>query len=102
MKDHLHTLFGLPVTGRVSDIVGFVKANSSRWVNEKKFVSRKFEWQQGYGAFSYSRNQRDAVINYIRNQEAHHAGKTFREEYLELLHVFQVSYQEPYLFDFFE
>lgn len=101
-KDHVHIFFGMPVTARISDLIAAVKANSSRWINEKKFVKGKFEWQSGYGAFSHSKSQRDAVIKYIMGQEAHHSGVTFREEYVKMLHDFEVEYDEKYLFEFYE
>jgi len=77
-----------------------VKTNSSKWINESNFVRGKFQWQEGYGAFSYSRSQRDTVINYIMNQEEHHRNKTFKEEYLDMLRTFEVDYDEKYMFDF--
>lgn len=79
-KDHVHAFFGLLVTTCVADIVGIIKANSSKWINEKKFVKGKFQWQSGYGAFSHSRSQRDQVIQYIMKQKEHHRVKTFKEE----------------------
>lgn len=101
-KDHVHVFFGLPVTTCIADIVGIIKANSSKWINEKKFVTGKFQWQSGYGAFSHSRSQRDQVIKYIMNQEEHHRVKTFKEEYMKILSDFEVAYEEKYLFDFYE
>lgn len=101
-RDHVHIFFGLPVTTSIADLVGTVKSNSSRWINERKFVPGRFEWQSGYGAFSYSRGQRNKVIKYIMNQELHHSTTSFRQEYLELLDDFEVDYCERYLFDFFD
>jgi putative transposase len=101
-KDHVHLLFGLPVTKSVSDLMRVVKSNSSKWVNEKRFISGKFQWQEGYGAFSYGKRDRNAVINYIMNQEEHHKVKSFREEYLDMLNEFEVVYQPKYLFEFYE
>lgn len=101
-KDHVHIFFGLPVTLTIADIIGKVKSNSSRWINEKKFVKGKFEWQSGYGAFSHSKSQRDAVIKYIMGQEDHHRNTTFREEYLKILHDFEIEYDEKYLFEFYD
>jgi len=96
--DHVHAFFELNPINSVSDIARIVKANSSKWINENKFVRNKFHWQKGYGAFSYSRSQRDNVIKYIMEQEKHHKKKTFREEYLEFLKAFNVKYDERYLF----
>ena len=101
-KDHVHIFFGLPPTLSTSELVQKVKANSSRWVNEQKLIKGKFQWQEGYGAFSYGRSQRDAVIKYILNQEQHHKAKTFREEYLDMLNKFEVIYEPKYLFEFYE
>lgn len=101
-KDHVHILVGLPVTISVSDFMSSVKANSSKWINEQRFVPGKFQWQPGYGAFSYSKSQRDTVVKYIINQEEHHKTKTFREEYIKMLTDFEVIYEEKYIFDFYE
>ena len=79
-----------------------VKGNSSKWINEKKFVKGYFKWQEGYGAFSYAKSQRDNVINYIMRQEEHHKTKTFKEEYLGMLKNFDVEYDDKYLFEFYE
>jgi putative transposase len=99
--DHVHILFGLPVDKKISDLLGAVKASSSKWINEQKLTPRKFNWQSGYGAFSYSRDQRPALIDYIRKQEVHHKRITFKEEYMGLLKEFDVEYDEKYLFEFY-
>lgn len=101
-KDHVHILIGLPPTLAVSDLIQKVKQNSSKWINEKKFTLGKFQWQEGFGAFSHSRSQRNNVINYIMNQEEHHKNITFREEYLDMLKKFDVDYDEKYVFEFYE
>jgi putative transposase len=101
-KDHIHIFFGMPVTTSISDFMSSVKANSSKWINEEGFVKEKFQWQSGYGAFSYSRSQRDKVINYIMTQEEHHKLKTFKEEYLTMLSDFEIQYDKKYLFEFYE
>lgn len=101
-KDHVHILFGMPVTTSIADFVGAVKASSSGWVNEQGFIKGKFEWQSGYGAFSFARSQRDIVIKYIMNQEDHHRTKTFEEEYLKILHDFEIDYEGKYLFEFYD
>lgn len=99
--DHVHILFGMPVTSSLSNFIGIVKANSSKWINEQGFVRDKFQWQSGYGAFSYAKSQRDILIRYIMNQEEHHRTKTFKEEYVNMLQEFEVDYDEKYLFNFF-
>ena len=101
-KDHVHIFFGLQPALSIADFMRIVKANSSKWINEKNFVNGKFNWQQGYGAFSYAKSQRDNVINYIMKQEEHHQTKNFREEYLDMLKNFDVEFEDKYLFEFNE
>lgn len=101
-KDHVHVFFELNPTKAVSDVIRDIKANSSKWINEKRFLPGKFEWQSGYGAFSYSKSQRDGVIQYIMKQEEHHKEKTFREEYLALLDKFDIAFDDHYVFDFYD
>ncbi len=100
-KDHVHILFGMPVTASIADFMSIVKANSSKWINEQQFLKGKFQWQSGYGAFSYSKSQRDIVIKYIMNQEEHHKMKSFKSEYLKMLADFDVAYEDQYLFEFY-
>jgi putative transposase len=98
MSDHIHILIGMRPTQSISDLLQDIKGSSSKWINEKKFLKVKFEWQEGYGAFSYSKSQVNKVIDYIKNQEQHHTVKTFREEYLEVLKLYEVEYDERYIF----
>lgn len=98
MPDHLHILVGMRPTQSISDLMQDIKGSSSKWINEKKFLKVKFEWQEGYGAFSYSKSQVNSVIDYIKNQEQQHANKTFQEEYLEFLKLFEVNHDERYIF----
>jgi len=98
MPDHVHLLIGLDAHLSLSELVRDIKANSSRFVNQKGWISGRFSWQEGFGAFSYSRSQIDSVIRYIQNQQRHHARQTFRQEYLEFLRKFQVDYNERYIF----
>lgn len=102
MPNHLYILFGLNPDTRISDIVRDVKRFSTKYINENQFVRGKFSWQEGYSAFSYSKSQRDIVIEYIMNQKEHHKKKSFREEYVEFLEKFDVDYKEEYLFDWLE
>ncbi len=102
VSDHVHVFVGLRPSIRICDLVRDIKNNSSRFINEKKFLPGKFEWQDGYGAFSYSRSHIDNVYKYIENQEAHHKKRTFKEEYLDLLKKFEVEYNEKYLFKWIE
>ena len=99
MPDHLHILVGITPDIAISDLVRDIKANSSKWINTKRWIVGKFEWQAGFAAFSYAHSQLDAVVAYINNQEAHHSRQTFREEYLTFLRRFNVSYNPKYVFD---
>lgn len=101
-KDHVHIFFELTPEKNLSEIVRIVKANSSKWINENKMVDGKFSWQAGYGGFSYSRSQRNSVIQYIMNQEEHHSKINFREEYMIILKLFQIEFDPQYLFNFYE
>ena len=102
MPDHVHVFIGMKPNIALSDLVRDIKNNSSGFINEKKWVRGKFNWQKGFGAFSYGHSQIDAVVKYILNQEKHHAKKTFREEYVEMLKKFAVEYDEKYLFEWIE
>ncbi len=100
--DHVHVFFELHPDSKISDLMRLLKSSSSKWINDNKLVKGRFEWQSGYGAFSYSRSQRSNVINYIMNQEEHHKSKTFKEEYLSMLNDFEIEYKSEYLFEFFD
>lgn len=98
MPDHIHILFGMRPIQSLSDLMKQVKQDSSKWINQNGIASGTFSWQQGYGAFSYSKSQLPRVIKYIQNQQEHHKMKTFREEYLALLETHDVNYDERYIF----
>lgn len=98
MSGHIHVLFGMRPTQSLSDLMQDIKGSSSKWINDKRFTKCHFEWQQGYGAFSYSKSDLQSVISYIQNQEAHHKKKTFVEEYTDLLNDFSIQYDEKFLF----
>lgn len=102
MPDHTHLFVGFRPVLSISDFMKEIKVETNEFINDKKWVSGKFNWQEGYGVFSYSHSDIDTVIKYIRNQEIHHKKKTFREEYNELLLEFQIEFNEKYLFDFFD
>ena len=102
MPDHVHLLTGLKPSMSISNLARDIKAGSSNFINENEWIKGKFNWQEGFGAFSYSRSQIDTVIKYILNQEEHHRKKTFREEYLELLKEFDIEFNEKYLFEWIE
>jgi REP element-mobilizing transposase RayT len=98
LPDHVHLLIGQRPDASLSDLVGEVKTGSSKFINQKRWVAGRFSWQEGFGAFSYSRSQLAAVIRYIENQQRHHAKKSFRDEYVELLEKFNVAYDRRYIF----
>ena len=99
MPDHIHLLVGLKPNISVSDLVRDIKARSSKFINESNWIQGKFNWQNGFGAFSYSKSQIDNVINYILNQEEHHKKTSFKEEYVDLLRKFEIEYNDKYLFE---
>ena len=101
MPDHLHILIGMKPSMALSDLIQEVKADSTNFINRKRWVAGRFNWQEGYGAFSYGHSQLGTIIRYIQNQEKHHARKTFREEYFAFLKKFEVAHDERYVFEFY-
>lgn len=99
MPDHIHIFVGMKPDAALSDLVRDIKSNSSKWANDEKSNRIKFEWQEGYGAFSYSHSQIDDVITYIQKQQEHHRVRPFREEYLGFIRKFHITYDPKYLFD---
>ena len=102
MPDHTHLFVGFKPVMSISDFVKEVKVASNEFINDKSWMKQKFNWQEGYGVFSYGHSQIDAVAKYVLNQEAHHQKKTFKEEYLDFLKKFDIEYQEKYLFEWIE
>jgi putative transposase len=102
IPDDIHIFIGYNPKIAIPELVKDIKLSSNEWINEKHLSKEKFAWQEGYGAFSYSRSDIHGVCQYIENQEMHHAKKTFREEYISLLDTFEINYEEKYLFDFFD
>ncbi len=102
MPDHIHIFFGLKPDMSISELIRDIKSASSGLISDKQWTKSKFNWQEGFGAFSYSHSQIDNVVKYILNQEEHHKSKTFKEEYLEFLDKFAIEYDEKYLFEFYE
>jgi len=98
VEDHVHCLIGLKPVVSVSELMKTVKAKSSKYINDHTLTPSRFEWQEGYGVFSYGQSQVDKVYKYIQKQEAHHKKQTFREEYLEFLKKFKIDYDEKYIF----
>lgn len=98
VSDHVHVFVGLKPVMCISDLVRDIKNNSSRFINEQRYIKCKFSWQEGYGVFSYNHSQIENVYRYIANQEEHHRKKTFKREYFDLLQKFGIEYNEKYLF----
>jgi len=102
MPDHIHFLIGMKPSCCLSDLVREIKKSSNEFVKDKRFSKYKFQWQEGYGAFSYSHSSLDNVIGYINNQKEHHIKQSFRDEYNEFLKKFQIEYKDEYLFDWLD
>jgi len=102
MPDHIHIFVNIKPSISISDLVRDIKANSTKFINESNWIKGKFNWQEGFGAFSYSKSHIGNVINYILNQEEHHKAKTFKTEYLGFLEKFEIEYNEKYLFEWIE
>ena len=98
MPDHIHILFGLRPSQSLSDLMQDIKGGSSKWINERGFVSGRFSWQEGYGAFSYSKTELQDVYRYIEYQQQHHKKKKFIDEYLGLLNEFEIDYNDEFIF----
>ncbi len=100
MPDHTHLLIGLKPNKLISELAKEIKSYSSKHINDNNWFEERFSWQEGYGVFSYSRNDLDRVVKYILNQEEHHAKTkmSFREEYLSMLRTHQIPFEEKYIF----
>ena len=98
MPDHMHLVLGMRPIQSISDLMQEIKKDSSKWINQNKLTMGKFQWQDGYGAFSYKKSDLPILIDYVKNQEIHHHKKTFMEEYRDLLEEFEIPYDERYLF----
>ena len=99
MPDHVHILFGFRPTQALSKLIQEVKRDSSEWITKEKLVMGKFSWQEGYGAFSYSKSHISQMANYIEKQEEHHKKRTFIDEYKKILRDFDLNYDERYIFN---
>lgn len=97
--DHVHLFFRLSRTKTVAEVVEALKTSSSKWIKTKGKEFAGFHWQSGYGAFSVSQSDADAVITYIRNQPEHHRKISFQEEYRRFLERYQIEYDERYVWD---
>jgi putative transposase len=98
MPDHIHIFIGMRPAQSISSLMQHVKTESSKFVKNKKFCKSPFQWQDGYGAFSYSKSHVPNVIQYIKNQEAHHKKEIFLDEYRRFLKAFEIEYDERYIF----
>lgn len=99
--DHTHIFVGMHPTMSPSKLMEQVKSGSSKWLNQKQYISGKFSWQNGFGAFTYSKSHIDKVVKYILNQPEHHKKQSFKEEYLLLLQKFEIQYDSKYLFEWY-
>lgn len=99
MPDHIHIFIGMKPSCNLSDLVREIKKSSNDYIKEKQFTIEKFQWQGGFGAFSYSQSHINNVVKYINNQKQHHAKQTFKDEYLDFLEKFAIEYDEKYLFE---
>ena len=102
VTDHVHIFIGYKPTVSIPELIKDIKIASGIWINENKLTSHRFNWQEGYGAFSYRLRDIDEICIYIQHQEEHHRKMTFKEEYTGLLKSFEVEYDDKYLFDFFD
>jgi putative transposase len=102
MPNHIHIFIGMKPNCCLSDLVREIKKSSNNFITENKLSKFKFNWQDGYGAFSYGHSQIEAVYKYVMNQKEHHKNKPFKDEYLDFLQKFNVEYDEKYLFDWLE
>lgn len=102
VADHIHILLNIKPNIELSELVRDIKANSSRWINDKRLVRGKFQWQEGFGSFSYSLSQLDDVIGYIHRQEEHHQKVSFKKEYLTYLERFNIDFDDRYVFEWIE
>ena len=98
VEDHMHCFVGLRPVVSVSELMKTVKAKSSKYINDHHLTKERFEWQEGYGVFSYRQRHIDQICKYVQNQEEHHKKQSFRNEYLDLLKEFEIGYDEQYIF----
>lgn len=98
MPDHIHIFIGMRPHKSISSLIQNVKTESSKWINDQGFCKNRFAWQEGYGAFSYSKSHVNNVIKYIQDQENHHKKKTFLEEYEDFLKAFEIEYDKQFIF----
>lgn len=98
VEDHVHCFFSLRPAISVSELMKSVKAKSAKYVNDNKLTKQRFEWQKGFGVFSYSQSSIHAVYNYILHQQSHHKRQNFMDEYVELPETYRIEYDKKYIF----
>jgi REP element-mobilizing transposase RayT len=98
MPDHIHIFIGMRPAQSIASLVQNLKTETSKWIKQNKFCKSSFAWQEGYGAFSYSKSHVPDVIRYIQNQEIHHTKETFMDEYQKILKAFEIDYDKQYIF----
>ena len=99
IEDHVHLLVKFHPQYAIASTVQLLKANSSKWINEQRKTKVKFQWQRGYGAFSVSHSMSPTVKNYVANQREHHRQRRCTDEYLQMLRVHEIDFDERYVFD---
>ena len=102
MPVHVHILIGYNLNQTIPDLVEEIKTSSNHWIKKNNLTKFNFNWQKGYGAFTFSHLQLDGIAKYVRNQADHHRNRTFREEYIDMLNNFKINYKEKYIFEFFD
>jgi REP element-mobilizing transposase RayT len=102
VSDHIHIFLGYNLNQKIPDLVNNIKTSTSHWINRERLSRNKFNWQNGYGAFTHSYSNIDRVIKYILNQEEHHNKISFKEEYIAFLKKHDLEFKAKYLFDFFD
>lgn len=98
VEDHIHCFFRMPPSVAISDVMQSAKAKSSKWLNETNYLEHRFEWQRGFGAFSYTQSHKDNVYHYVKRQEEHHRKIKFLDEYVQLLKQNEIDYDDAYIF----
>jgi len=102
MPDHIHFLIGMKPSCCLSDLVREIKKASNSFIKEKRFSKLNFEWQEGYGAFSYNHSNLDKIIGYIMSQKDHHQKRSFKAEYMAFLKIFDIEFKDEFLFEWIE
>jgi len=102
VEDHIHIFIDYNCKELVEDLVREIKKASNSYINQRNLTSRNFQWQSGYGVFSYSFREKEKITNYIKKQEEHHSKTSFKDEYLKALKEFEIDFKNEYVFDFLE